>query len=40
MYKILLIEDDIDLAKKTALALQKWGFKVYLIDNGFFSSRC
>ena len=33
MYKILLIEDDIDLAKETALALQKWGFKVYLIDN-------
>ena len=33
MYKILLIEDDIDLAKESALALQKWGFKVHLIDN-------
>ena len=33
MYKILLIEDDIDLAKETGLALEKWGFKVDLINN-------
>ena len=33
MYKILLIEDDIDLAKETRLALEKWGFKVDLINN-------
>jgi DNA-binding response OmpR family regulator len=33
MYKILLIEDDIDLAKETAFALRKWGFKVDLIDD-------
>lgn len=33
MYKILLIEDDLDLAKETAFALGKWGFKVDLIDN-------
>lgn len=33
MYKILLVEDDIDLAKETLIALEKWGFKVNLIDN-------
>lgn len=33
MYKILLIEDDIDLAKEIAIALEKWGFKVDLINN-------
>lgn len=33
MYKVLLIEDDIDLAKETAFALGKWGFKVELIDD-------
>lgn len=33
MYKILLIEDDMDLSKETALALGKWGFKVDLIDD-------
>lgn len=33
MYKILLIEDDMDLSKETAFALGKWGFKVDLIDN-------
>ena len=33
MYKILRVEDDIDLAKETLIALEKWGFKVNLIDN-------
>ena len=33
MYKILLIEDDIDLSKETSLALERWGFKVDLIDD-------
>ena len=33
MYKILLIEDDIDLAKEISIALEKWGFKVDLINN-------
>ncbi|MCC0632628.1 MULTISPECIES: response regulator transcription factor [unclassified Clostridioides] len=33
MYKILLIEDDIDLSKEIALALERWGFKVEVIDN-------
>ena len=33
MYKILLIEDDIDLAKEISIALEKWGFKVELINN-------
>lgn len=33
MKNILLIEDDIDLAKETSLALGKWGFDVHLIDN-------
>lgn len=33
MYKILFVEDDIDLAKETLIALEKWGFKVNLIDN-------
>lgn len=33
MYKILLIEDDLDLAKETAFALGKWGFKVDLINS-------
>lgn len=33
MYKILLVEDDIDLAKETLIALEKGGFKVNLIDN-------
>ena len=33
MYKILLIEDDIDLAKEISIALEKWGFKVNLINN-------
>ncbi|MCC0648172.1 response regulator transcription factor [Clostridioides sp. ZZV15-6598] len=33
MYKILLIEDDIDLSKEIALALERWGFKVEAIDN-------
>ncbi|MCC0727679.1 MULTISPECIES: response regulator transcription factor [unclassified Clostridioides] len=32
MYKILLIEDDIDLSKEIALALERWGFKVEVID--------
>lgn len=33
MYRILLVEDDIDLSKEIALALEKWGFKVELIDD-------
>lgn len=33
MYRILLVEDDIDLSKEIALALEKWGFKVGLIDD-------
>lgn len=33
MYKILLVEDDIDLAKEIALALDKWGFNIELINN-------
>lgn len=33
MNRILLIEDDIDLAKETSLALGKWGFDVELINN-------
>ena len=33
MYKILLIEDDIDLEKEISIALEKWGFKVDLINN-------
>ncbi|MGX9755398.1 winged helix-turn-helix domain-containing protein [Clostridioides difficile] len=33
MYKILLIEDDIDLSKEIALALERWGFKVEAIGN-------
>ncbi|RDY26842.1 DNA-binding response regulator [Romboutsia weinsteinii] len=33
MNRILLIEDDIDLAKETSLALEKWGFYVDLIEN-------
>lgn len=33
MNRILLIEDDIDLAKETSLALSKWGFDVELINN-------
>nr|UWI49594.1 response regulator transcription factor [Clostridioides difficile] len=33
MYKILLIEDDIDLSKEIALALERWGFKVEAISN-------
>ncbi|WP_286316621.1 response regulator transcription factor [Romboutsia ilealis] len=33
MYKMLLVEDDIDLAKEILIALEKWGFKVNLIDN-------
>lgn len=32
MKKILLIEDDIDLAKEICLALEKWGFKVSVIE--------
>ena len=30
--KILLIEDDLDLARELALALRKWAFEVELID--------
>lgn len=33
MYRILLVEDDIDLSKEIALAFEKWGFKVELIDD-------
>ncbi|MDX5792259.1 response regulator, partial [Clostridioides difficile] len=33
MYRSLLVEDDIDLSKEIALALEKWGFKVELIDD-------
>ncbi|MFL8709591.1 response regulator transcription factor [Clostridioides sp. GD02377] len=33
MYRILLVEDDIDLSKEIALALDKWGFNVELINN-------
>lgn len=33
MYKILLVEDDIDLSKEIAFALDKWGFNVELINN-------
>lgn len=33
MNRILLIEDDIELAEETSLALGKWGFKVELINN-------
>ena len=32
MKKILLIEDDIDLARELALSLRKWAFEVELID--------
>lgn len=32
MKKILLIEDDIDLAKEICLALEKWGFEVSIIE--------
>lgn len=33
MYKILLIEDDIDLSKEIDLALERWGFKVETVDS-------
>lgn len=32
MKKILLIEDDLDVARELALSLGKWGFEVELID--------
>lgn len=32
MRKILLIEDDLDVAKELALSLRKWGFEVESID--------
>ncbi len=32
MYRILLVEDDIDLSKEI-VTLEKWGFKVELIDD-------
>ena len=32
MKKILLIEDDLDVAKELALSLRKWGFEVESID--------
>ena len=30
--KILLIEDDLDLARELALSLRKWAFEVELIE--------
>ena len=33
MKEILLVEDDIALAKEISIALEKWGFNVSLIDN-------
>ncbi|MDB0440156.1 response regulator [Clostridioides difficile] len=33
MYKILLIEDDMDLSKEIDLALERWGFKVETVDS-------
>lgn len=33
MYRILLVEDDIDLLKEIVLVFEKWGFKVELIDD-------
>ena len=32
MKEILLIEDDLDLARELSLSLNKWGFKVYQIE--------
>ncbi len=33
MKEILLVEDDLDLSKELSLSLNKWGFKVALIEN-------
>ena len=32
MKEILLVEDDLDLARELSLSLNKWGFKVYQIE--------
>lgn len=33
MKEILLVEDDLDLSKELSLSLNKWGFKVTLVEN-------